>query len=63
LASGSEDATIKLWDLDTGQNERNLKGHTGKIQKICFNSKGDLLASCANDNDIKIWNMSKFTCI
>ena len=29
LASGSEDQTIKLWDVATGKEQATLKGHTG----------------------------------
>ena len=28
LASGSEDKTIKLWDVATGKEQATLKGHT-----------------------------------
>ena len=28
LASGSEDTTIKLWDVATGKERATLKGHT-----------------------------------
>ena len=29
VASSSEDATVKLWDYESGEFERSLKGHTG----------------------------------
>ena len=28
LASGSDDTTIRLWDVDTGENLETLQGHT-----------------------------------
>jgi COMPASS component SWD3 len=28
LASGSDDQTVKLWDVETGQEVRTLRGHT-----------------------------------
>ena len=31
LASGSEDKTIKLWDVATGKERATLKGHTGNV--------------------------------
>lgn len=45
LASCSEDASIKLWDTESGEAERTLKGHTSKISSIDFNKKGTMLAS------------------
>ena len=29
LASGSEDRTVKLWEVDTGQELRRFQGHDG----------------------------------
>ena len=40
IASCSEDATIKIWDLDTGKNLKTLRGHTSTINDICFDSEG-----------------------
>lgn len=30
LASASEDGTIKIWEVETGEFQRTLKGHTSK---------------------------------
>jgi platelet-activating factor acetylhydrolase IB subunit alpha len=43
LASASEDATIKLWDWETGEFDRTLKGHTRSVQDVEFDSKGKWL--------------------
>lgn len=43
LASSSEDATVKIWDWETGELERTLKGHTKAIQDVDFDHKGNLL--------------------
>ncbi len=43
IASASEDATIKLWDYETGEFERTLKGHTLSVQDIAFDHTGKLL--------------------
>ena len=32
MISASEDASIKLWDFETGDYERTLKGHTDSVQ-------------------------------
>jgi len=41
---------------------RTLKGHTGKVWKVCFNPQGTLLASCSNDLHIKLWNLTTGKC-
>lgn len=43
LASASEDATIKVWDYETGEFERTLKGHTLSVQDLAFDHTGKLL--------------------
>ncbi|KDQ61138.1 hypothetical protein JAAARDRAFT_32141 [Jaapia argillacea MUCL 33604] len=56
LASASEDATVKIWDWETGEFERTLKGHTRAIQDLDFDHKGNLLVTCSSDLFIKIWD-------
>lgn len=60
LASGSDDASIKLWDCESGENDKTLKGHTAKINCIAFNGQGTLLASGSKDLSIKIWKLETF---
>jgi platelet-activating factor acetylhydrolase IB subunit alpha len=43
LASASEDTTIKIWDYESGEYERTLKGHTKAVQDITFDAKGNYL--------------------
>lgn len=45
MVSASEDATIKVWDYETGDYERSLKGHTDSVQDITFDSSGKLLGA------------------
>lgn len=46
LASSSEDATIKIWDWETGEFERTLKSHTKPVSDVDFDSKGNILGGC-----------------
>ncbi|KAI4573440.1 hypothetical protein MJT46_004680 [Ovis ammon polii x Ovis aries] len=63
MVSASEDATIKVWDCETGDFERTLKGHTDSVQDISFDHSGKLLASCSADMTIKLWDFQGFECI
>ncbi|RLN86555.1 hypothetical protein BBJ28_00001494 [Nothophytophthora sp. Chile5] len=58
LVSGSDDATLKVWDFETGEYERTLKGHTNFVQSVAFNGSGALLASTSADLSIKLWDFS-----
>ncbi|MEH2451946.1 MAG: hypothetical protein V7K20_11690 [Nostoc sp.] len=59
LASGSEDNTIKIWNVATGQEITTLRGHSSWVQSVTFSPDGKTLASGSEDNTIKIWQFSK----
>jgi WD40 repeat protein len=58
LASGSDDTTIKLWEVATGREVRTLTGHTDWVRSVAFSPDGRLLASGSNDKTIKLWYVS-----
>ncbi len=49
VVSGSDELTIKLWDIKTGKLLRTLRGHTGGIYSIAIASEGKTLVSQTND--------------
>lgn len=53
----------QVWDYETGDFERTLKGHTDSVQDISFDQTGKLLASCSADMTIKLWDFQGFECI
>mmetsp|Transcript_21985 Transcript_21985/g.61807 ORF Transcript_21985/g.61807 Transcript_21985/m.61807 type:complete len:407 (+) Transcript_21985:156-1376(+) len=63
VASCSEDATVKLWDYESGEFERTLKGHTDVVQCVAFHPQGSLLASCSADLTVKLWETEGYNCI
>ncbi|KAF2086356.1 putative E3 ubiquitin ligase complex SCF subunit sconB [Saccharata proteae CBS 121410] len=54
LATGSYDATVKIWDIETGKELRTLKGHTNGVR--CLQFDGDLLFSGGLDRTVRMWN-------
>jgi WD40 repeat protein/tRNA A-37 threonylcarbamoyl transferase component Bud32 len=47
-------APVRLWDLDTGQ-ETTLEGHTGSVRGLAFTPAQPLLATCAEDGTVRLW--------
>jgi WD40 repeat protein len=58
LASGSEDNTVKLWDVSTGTKLRTLTGHSFSVKSIAFSPDGKTLASSSYDKTVKLWDVS-----
>ena len=59
LVSGSEDKTIKLWQLSTGQIWRTLKSNSEQVLSVAFSPDGQSLTSgsFATANAIRTWQL------
>lgn len=63
LASGGSDTTIKLWDVESGQCIKTLRGHPCHIQSLVLLSNKQQLASCGGNNAIRIWDIESGQCV
>jgi F-box and WD-40 domain protein MET30 len=61
LATGSYDSTIKIWDIETGEEIRTLHGHTSGIRALQFDDMK--LISGSLDMTLKVWNWRTGECI
>ena len=43
--AGSWDNTVRVWDVSSMQQVAELKGHTGAVRSVAFDSSGKYLAS------------------
>ena len=58
LASGGDDATIRLWDMATRSEIATLSGHTSSITCLAFSPNAKTLASGAKDSSsIRLWHL------
>ena len=57
LATGSLDASIKLWDVASGREIASLAGHLQDVVALAFSPDGRTLASVGQRRDLKLWHL------
>ena len=59
MATGSEDNTIRIWDIITGKELITLSGaHDKYISGVAFSPDGKQIVSSDGSGGIKVWNVS-----
>src|SRR6266516_1726166 len=58
VASGSDDRTVRIWNVATGQAEQTLEGHSGSVTSVVFSPDGSKVASGSPDGTVRIWNVA-----
>src|SRR5262249_61278001 len=53
--SGSEDRTLRLWDLASGAELRCLRGHTGPVLSVALAPEGRQALSGSQDGTVRFW--------
>ncbi|MCP4382429.1 MAG: hypothetical protein GY798_13610, partial [Hyphomicrobiales bacterium] len=61
LASGSDDKTVRLWEVSTGEQLRELTGHSDYVLSVAFSHDGKFLASGSYDNTVRLWDVSLYS--
>ncbi len=63
IASGSDDQTIRLWEVNTGREFKMFEGHTYWVLSLAFSPDGTMLASSSEDQSIRLWDISSGQCL
>jgi WD40 repeat protein/serine/threonine protein kinase len=58
--SGSEDNTIRVWDVATGDAVKALRGHGSSVRSCVFSPDGNLVLSGGEDQSIRLWNVEGY---
>lgn len=58
LCSASTDASISVWDIETGQRLYTMKNHKEPITGCTATQDGKLLVSVSLDKSARLWNLS-----
>ncbi|TFK66196.1 WD40 repeat-like protein [Pluteus cervinus] len=58
VVSGSNDKTVRIWDVETGQQKgTELTGHTHYVTSVAFSSDSRYVVSGSQDNTVRIWDV------
>ena len=62
LVSGSNDNTVKLWDLQTGGVVKTFLGHTKRVWSVSISADLTTIASGSSDHTIHLWDIQTGEC-
>jgi hypothetical protein len=55
--SASKDKTLKVWDLETGDELRTLAGHSAAVNGVAVSADGRRAVSASDDKTLKVWDL------
>jgi WD40 repeat protein len=57
-AFASGDATITVWEVDTGREIRTLEGHSRPVHGVALGADGRTAVSASEDMTLKMWDVA-----
>ncbi len=57
--SGSDDRTLKVWDLEQGALLATLEGHGDGVMAVAVTPDGRRAVSGSNDRTLKVWDLEQ----
>ncbi|MDJ1173654.1 NACHT and WD repeat domain-containing protein, partial [Roseofilum capinflatum] len=55
---GSNDNTLRVWDITTGESLAILEGHQNDVTSIAITPDGSKVISGSNDNTLRVWDIT-----
>jgi len=62
LLSASTDHTIKVWDVQQGEEIRTLQGHENAVYCLQVSGDGNCCVSVGMDKSLKLWDLRSYEC-
>jgi WD40 repeat protein len=63
VASGSNDATVRLWSAEDGDLLKVFRGHGRKVNDVLFSSDGKRVISLGSDATVRTWSVEKLEAV
>jgi WD40 repeat protein len=57
VISASDDKTLKLWDVNTGEHIRSFQGHNSEVWSVSVTPDGERIVSLANGSRVIVWEL------
>ncbi len=61
--SGSEDKTLRLWEVSSGECLRTFEGHTSRVTSVAWSPDGRHALSGSYDHTLRLWEVSSGECL
>jgi len=59
FVTGSNDRTIKIWDLATGTVKLTYTGHVSAVRDLCISDRHPYLFSAGEDKSVRCWDLEQ----
>ncbi|WP_420266247.1 protein kinase domain-containing protein [Candidatus Magnetominusculus dajiuhuensis] len=59
VSAGTEDRSVRLWDMDTGECLHTLDGHNDWVTCVCFSADGNSVISGSLDKTLRFWDIKR----
>src|SRR6267378_1393082 len=56
IVSGSGDQSVRVWEAKTGEQLRELQGHTSAVYSVAFSPDGNQIVSGSCDESVQVWD-------
>lgn len=57
--SGSDEQTLRVWNLERLEALRTLEGHTGRVSAVAATPDGQYVVSGSDDKTLKVWDVER----
>ena len=61
--SGSDDKTVRVWEVESGECVRVLEGHSASVGSVAWSGDGRQALSGSGDKTVRVWEVESGECV